>query len=61
MDSWLSGRVSALQSVVAGLISSGGDHGIHCWWVLSYVMHLTLFIAQLAGAVEYTDSISAEC
>ena len=33
-DWWLSGRVSALNSVVAGLISSGGNHGIHCWWGL---------------------------
>ena len=31
---WLSGRVSALHSVVAGSISSGGDHSIHCWWDL---------------------------
>ena len=30
MNWWLSCRVSALQSVVAGLISSGGDYGIHC-------------------------------
>ena len=28
---WLGGRVSALHSVVTGLISSGGDHTIHCW------------------------------
>ena len=34
MNCWLSCRVSALQSVVAGWISSGGDHGIHCWWDL---------------------------
>ena len=34
VDWWLSGRVLALHSVVAGLISSGGDHGIHCWWDL---------------------------
>ena len=27
---WLRGRVSALHSVVAGLISRGGDHNIHC-------------------------------
>ena len=27
---WLSCRVLALQSVVTGSISSGGDHGIHC-------------------------------
>ena len=32
MNWWLNCRVSALQSVVAGLISSGGDHGIHSWW-----------------------------
>ena len=32
MDWWLSGRVLPLQSVVTGLISSGGDHGIRCWW-----------------------------
>ena len=25
------GRVSALHSLVAGLISRGRDHGIHCW------------------------------
>ena len=30
----LSGRVSALHSMVAGSISSGEDHGIHCWWDL---------------------------
>ena len=24
----------ALHSVVAGSISNGGDHGIHCWWDL---------------------------
>ena len=29
MNSWLSCRVSALQSVIAGLISSSEDHGIH--------------------------------
>ena len=34
MNWWLSCRVSALQSVVAGSISSGGDYGIHCWWGL---------------------------
>ena len=34
VDRWLSGRVSALHSVVAGLISSGGDHGIYRWWDL---------------------------
>ena len=34
MDSWLSCRVSALQSVVTGSIFSDGDHGIHCWWDL---------------------------
>ena len=34
MNWWLSCRVSALQSVVAGSISSGGDYGIHCWWDL---------------------------
>ena len=27
---WLSGSVSTLYTVVAGSISSGGDHGIHC-------------------------------
>ena len=31
---WLSYRVSALQSVVAGSISSGGDFGILRWWDL---------------------------
>ena len=34
VDRWLSGRVLALHSVVASLISSGGDHSIHCWWDL---------------------------
>ena len=34
MNWWLSCRVSVLQSVVAGSISSGGDHSIHCWWDL---------------------------
>ena len=28
---WLIGAVLALHSVVFGSISSGGDHGIHCW------------------------------
>ena len=23
-----------LHSVIVGLISSGGDHGMHCWWDL---------------------------
>ena len=31
MNWWLSCRVSALQSVVPGSISSGGDYGTHCW------------------------------
>ena len=33
---WFTGRVSALHSVVADSISSGGggDHGIRCWWDL---------------------------
>ena len=31
LDGWLSDRVSTLQSVVAGSIPSGGDHGIHSW------------------------------
>ena len=30
VDCWPSRRVSPLHSVVAGSISSGGDHGIHC-------------------------------
>ena len=30
LNSVPSGRVSPLQSVVAGSISSGGDHGMHC-------------------------------
>ena len=30
----LSGRVLVLRSVVAGSISTGGDHDIHCWWDL---------------------------
>ena len=34
MNWWLSCRVSALQSVVADSISSGGYYGIHCWWDL---------------------------
>ena len=34
MDQWLSCRVSALQSVVAGSISSGRNHNMHCWWNL---------------------------
>ena len=34
MGCWLSCRVSALQSVVAASISSGGNPGIHCWWDL---------------------------
>ena len=37
---WLSCRVSALQSVVTGLISRGGDHGIHCWWNLIWSKQL---------------------
>ena len=31
---WLSSRVLALHSVITGLISSRGDHGIPCWWDL---------------------------
>ena len=31
---WISCRVSALQSVVAGSISRGGGYGEHCWWDL---------------------------
>ena len=30
VNRWLSGRVSALQSMVAGSIFCGRDHGIHC-------------------------------
>ena len=30
VDPWLSGRVLALHSVVASLISRWGDHVIHC-------------------------------
>ena len=41
MNWWLSGRVSALHSVVAGSISSGGDHGIHCWWDLIRLKQLS--------------------
>ena len=29
---WLFGRVSGLNSEIAGSISSEGDHGIHYWW-----------------------------
>ena len=35
MNCWLSCKVSALKSVVAGSISCGGDHGIYCWWDLT--------------------------
>ena len=31
---WVSGRISALQSVVAYSIPSLRDHSIHCWWDL---------------------------
>ena len=41
MNWWLSGRVSALHSVVAGSISSGGDHGICCWWNLIRLKQLS--------------------
>ena len=34
VDRWLSGRVSARQSVVAGSIISARNQGIHNWWVL---------------------------
>ena len=34
MNCWLSCRLSPLQSVVTGPISSGGGHGIYCWWDL---------------------------
>ena len=34
MNCWLSCRISVLQSVVTGSISSGGDHSIHYWWDL---------------------------
>ena len=32
MERWPSGRVSAVNAVVAGSISSGGDHAIHYRW-----------------------------
>ena len=38
---WLSCRISALQSVVAGSISCGGDHSICCWWDLIKSKHLS--------------------
>ena len=41
MDWWLSCRVLALQSVVAGSISSGGDHSIHSWWDLIRLKQLS--------------------
>ena len=34
MGSWLRCRVSALQSLVAGSISSDGNHGVDLWWDL---------------------------
>ena len=34
MTWWHSCRVLALQSMVAGSISSCGDHSMHCWWAL---------------------------
>ena len=34
-------RVSAMQSMVAGSISSGGNHGIHCWWDLIRLKQLS--------------------
>ena len=42
---WFRGRVLAQHSVDAGSISSGGYHGIYCWWgqnsclVFLYVVH----------------------
>ena len=61
VDQWLSGRVSALDSVVPGLIFSGGDHSIHCWWNLirskqlscGSVCHVQVF----AGFSGYGNSI----
>ena len=41
MNCWLSCRISSLQSVVAGLISSGGDYSIHCWLDLIRSKQLT--------------------
>ena len=41
VDWWLSGRVSVLHYVVAGLISTGGDHSIHCWWDLIWLKQLS--------------------
>ena len=41
VDWWLSGRVSALHSVVAGSIFSGGDHSIYCWWDLIRLKQLS--------------------
>ena len=38
MNKWLSYRVSTLQSVVAGSISSGGDYGINSGPVFPYVV-----------------------
>ena len=37
------GRVWVLHSVVAGSISSGGDHGIRCWWDLIRSKQLSSF------------------
>ena len=38
---YLSGRVSALHSVVTGSVSSGGDHGINCRWDLIRLKQLS--------------------
>ena len=33
-ENWKNKQIINKLSVVAGSISSGGDHGIHCWWDL---------------------------
>ena len=41
MGYWLSGKVSALHSVVAGSISTGGGQGKRCWWDLIRLKQLS--------------------
>ena len=57
----LSCRVLALQSVVAGSISSGGDHGIHCRWDLIWSKQLSsIFVCcgeVFAGLSGHSNSI----
>ena len=66
MNWWLSCKVSALQSVVAGSISSDGGYVIHSWWYLIRSKHLLsvpvyrgLFFSGFSGRGNSTHNNSS--